>query len=190
MIGAGRSSRIPLLIAAVASGTAGWMGFNHTISAITLDTLASLPASTEEADPRIVIVEIDDASLDALGERWPIARSTWARLLKRLDGFGPRSIGIDAVFAEPSDSSAQRLVAQLRPESSDTLQQQLDGLGDLIAPDEALAEVLGSSDRFVLGTFLSESGVPSPAPVTQTLPRGLGPMASQFDRGPNPSKRF
>ncbi len=59
--------------------------------------LRSLPPTP--ATGEVVIVEIDDRSLAALG-RWPWPRRTVADLLDRLGGLGPRAVGIDVLFAE------------------------------------------------------------------------------------------
>lgn len=48
--------------------------------------------------PDIVIVAIDDTSIDALG-RWPWRRAVHAALLDRLQG--ARAVGLDLIFAEP-----------------------------------------------------------------------------------------
>ncbi|MNX40364.1 Alkaline phosphatase synthesis sensor protein PhoR [compost metagenome] len=50
------------------------------------------------ADPDIMIVAIDDASIDALG-RWPWRRAVHAALLDRLSS--ARAVGLDLIFAEP-----------------------------------------------------------------------------------------
>ncbi|MDG9969059.1 CHASE2 domain-containing protein [Achromobacter mucicolens] len=55
------------------------------------------------ADPDILIVAIDDASIDALG-RWPWRRAIHAALLDRLTG--ARAVGLDLIFAEPDKINA------------------------------------------------------------------------------------
>ncbi|MDH0091514.1 CHASE2 domain-containing protein [Achromobacter mucicolens] len=55
------------------------------------------------ADPDILIVAIDDASIDALG-RWPWRRAIHAALLDRLTG--ARAVGLDLIFAEPDKVNA------------------------------------------------------------------------------------
>jgi len=58
-----------------------------------------------EPDPRIVIVDIDERSLAALG-RWPWKRSLLADLLERIfDRQGALLAGVDLILAEPDDSS-------------------------------------------------------------------------------------
>ena len=53
------------------------------------------------ADERILIVEIDDASLSEIG-RWPWPRARHAALLRRLAEARPLAIGYDVLFLEPS----------------------------------------------------------------------------------------
>jgi adenylate cyclase len=56
-------------------------------------------------DPRVVIVDIDERSLQAEG-RWPWGRDKVARLVERLfDDYKATVVGFDIVFAEPDDSS-------------------------------------------------------------------------------------
>lgn len=56
-----------------------------------------------EADKRIVIVAIDEKTLDALG-RWPIRREYYAQLLDTAKE--ARVVGIDIIMAERSDDDA------------------------------------------------------------------------------------
>ncbi|RTT36029.1 CHASE2 domain-containing protein, partial [Pseudomonas paraeruginosa] len=63
-------------------------------------------------DPRILIVAIDDRSLESLG-RWPWPRSVHAELLERLSAAGARSVLLDVIFSEPSaDPDNDRQLAQ------------------------------------------------------------------------------
>lgn len=55
------------------------------------------------ADPDILVVAIDDASIEALG-RWPWRRAVHAALLDRLKG--ARAVGLDLIFAEPDTVNA------------------------------------------------------------------------------------
>jgi adenylate cyclase len=64
-------------------------------------------------DERIVIIDIDEASQAELGQ-WPWPRSTLADLVDRLfDDYGIRVLGLDALFAEAEETSAERLIAEL-----------------------------------------------------------------------------
>ncbi|TFE30776.1 CHASE2 domain-containing protein [Cohnella luojiensis] len=62
-------------------------------------------AADNQPDPRIVVVTVDDASLDALG-RFPWDRAVYAPFLVNLNQAGniPKAIAFDIVFSEQSDS--------------------------------------------------------------------------------------
>lgn len=53
----------------------------------------------------VVIVAIDDESLEALG-RWPWPRDYHAQLLERINQGNPSAIGMDIIFAEKSEQDA------------------------------------------------------------------------------------
>ncbi len=112
-----------------------------------------LQRGVREASPDIVIVAVDNVSLEQFG-RWPWPRGLMAQLLDRLDAANPSVIGFDIV---QSESGADR--------DLDLLHQRLTGIDDRTwktveraldqgaADDERLAEVLRSSGRAVLGYF-------------------------------------
>lgn len=56
-------------------------------------------------DERILLVEIDDASLREIG-RWPWPRSVHVGLLQRLAAAKPLAVGYDVLFTEPSADDA------------------------------------------------------------------------------------
>lgn len=59
-------------------------------------------------DPQVVVVAIDDSSLQALGG-WPLQRSVYAQLLKRLahPEHKPRGIAFDLLFLDPSPDDTE-----------------------------------------------------------------------------------
>jgi adenylate cyclase len=59
-----------------------------------------------------VIVVIDEKSLSELG-RWPWPRTTIAKLVDVLKGYGAKAVGFDIVFAEPDENSSMKAVAEL-----------------------------------------------------------------------------
>jgi CHASE2 domain-containing sensor protein/signal transduction histidine kinase len=67
-----------------------------------------------QSDPQIVVVAIDDQSLDALGG-WPLQRSVYAQLLSQLApaAHKPRVVGFDLLFLDPSPFDAA-LAQQMR----------------------------------------------------------------------------
>ncbi|MFO1417106.1 MAG: EAL domain-containing protein [Methylotetracoccus sp.] len=62
---------------------------------------------------QVAIVAIDPASLEAIG-RWPWSRRIHAQLLDRLTALGVKAVGMDLVFAEPTnnDPDADQILAQ------------------------------------------------------------------------------
>lgn len=56
-------------------------------------------------DPRLLIVAIDDASLQQLGQ-WPWPRATHARLLDRLTQAGAGRVALDLMLSEPDRRDA------------------------------------------------------------------------------------
>src|SRR5689334_2714479 len=71
---------------------------------------ATLPGTL---DPRIVIVDIDDPSLQALGQ-WPWGRDQLARLTTEImERQQARVLGFDVLFVEPDASSGLEALRQL-----------------------------------------------------------------------------
>lgn len=69
-----------------------------------LDALIRQRAATRTADPRILVVDIDDFSLQALSEeagKWPWPRSLHAELLEYLLAQKPKAVLFDVLFSEP-----------------------------------------------------------------------------------------
>lgn len=52
-------------------------------------------------DPRLIIIAIDDESIQRIGQ-WPWPRAVFAEALERLNMYHPAAVGIDVLFAEPS----------------------------------------------------------------------------------------
>src|SRR5579871_5525702 len=56
---------------------------------------------------RVVLVTIDDASLQLLG-RWPWSRAVLARLVNQLNSAGASVVGLDILLAEPQTEDADK----------------------------------------------------------------------------------
>ena len=112
-----------------------------------------LQRGVRAASPDIVIVAVDDASVEQFG-RWPWSRGLMAQLLDRLDTANPSVIGLDIVESESGTDRDLGLLRQRLTGIDDrtwkTVQRALDqGAAD----DERLAEALRSSRRVILGYF-------------------------------------
>ena len=68
-------------------------------------------------DERIVIIDIDEASQLELGQ-WPWPRNTLAAIVDQLfDDYGIAVLGLDVLFAEAEETSAERVIAELASSS-------------------------------------------------------------------------
>ena len=63
--------------------------------------LKDIPANTEN----IVLVDIDDDSIDKLG-RWPWPRSQIVKAINKISEAGPKLIGLNIMYSEPEESNA------------------------------------------------------------------------------------
>lgn len=101
---------LALLLAALAFGLAA-SGWTWRGDRVVYDF--ALTAWSRPPPPDIVIVAIDDASIDAIG-RWPWPRAVHSTLLDKLSQAQPRAIGLDLILSEADPDPAQdRLLAQV-----------------------------------------------------------------------------
>ena len=63
-----------------------------------------LPSLPPTAD--LVVVEVDDRALAALGERWPLSRATWAKAFQALAAHRPNAVVVDVLFDAPESRDA------------------------------------------------------------------------------------
>ena len=57
-------------------------------------------ANETNADPRILFVGIDDATIAAVNQRWPFNRAIHGQVLSWLDSEEPGVVGWDVIFSE------------------------------------------------------------------------------------------
>lgn len=144
-----RTSRSGLWLTVVLAALAAVLGSLNglgRVDQILYDRAVTLTG--RNADPEILIVAIDDASIDTLG-RWPWRRAIHAALLDRLQG--ARAVGLDLIFAEgdtvnPNDD--QILADSIRRNGHTVLPIVLDHLNNpssIAAPIPALAQAAAST---------------------------------------------
>jgi adenylate cyclase len=93
------------------------------------------------SDLKVIVVDIDRASIDALGT-WPWPRETMARIVEAVATGRPAAIAIDVLFAEPDDRSPAALARRL---GSVTGRAEISTLGEgLPDGDKRLARAIGS----------------------------------------------
>ncbi len=153
------------------------IGLISRLDNIIYDTRLSL-AMPGGVDPRIVILDIDERSLDktALG-RWPWRRDKISALLKKLfDEFGIVIVGFDVVFAEPDESSGLPVLDKLakgRLKDLGQFQSALNELRPELDYDGIFAKTL-KGRPVVLGYYFNseEDAVQSGAIPEPVLPAG------------------
>jgi CHASE2 domain-containing sensor protein len=96
----------PVVAVAIAIGItlAAWAGLSANVFFATQLRLSDALFPGAEADPRIVVVEIDDRSIARVGQ-WPWDRDVHAELVDRLSADGARLIGYDVTFGSTSSGS-------------------------------------------------------------------------------------
>ena len=100
-------------------------------------------------DDRVVIVDIDEKTLQTIGA-FPFPRDRYAALVDRLSAGGARVVAFDAAFPTPGSNSARQVL--------DTLQAGL-GPGTPLSVRKKIAELEGASDQdAVFADSLKRSG--------------------------------
>lgn len=120
----------------------------------TFDILLRLHPRVYDPNLPVRIVDIDDASLERLGQ-WPWPRTVVAELVDRLTDAGAAVIAFDIVFAEPDRTSPAR-VLDLWPQTGAVaeLRARIEELPD---HDDVLANAIGQSN-VVTGYAMSHVG--------------------------------
>ncbi|MGH9545047.1 MAG: CHASE2 domain-containing protein [Terriglobales bacterium] len=141
--------------------------FLQNIELRTLDLRFAL-RGTRPHDDRIVIVGIDERTLQKLGS-FPLPRKSYARLVQSLSHAGARVIAFDATFPTPESNSAldalHRLQAEITPGAPQSLLKKIRDLEAASDQDAQLAAALKQSGNVVLGhLFLDEERARSSDP--------------------------
>jgi adenylate cyclase len=126
-------------------------------------------------DPRVVIVDIDEASLAAEGQ-WPWPRQKIAALTDALfDDYGIRALGFDVLFGEPERNAELRLIDELAtgPLAGDTERLvQLSEIRHRHEGDRVLSESLIARD-VVLGYVFKQRPGAAERAESGELPAGV-----------------
>lgn len=110
------------------------------------------------ASPQIVIVAVDDTSLEKLG-RWPWSRAVIAELLQRLVAADAAAVGFDIVQSEATAAvNVDALRARLPTVDDDTWAAVRRELNQGSPEDRLLTDAVRASARTVLGYFFDFSG--------------------------------
>src|SRR6202167_2543249 len=110
----------------------------------------------EQTSHPVVIVDIDEDSLKAIGQ-WPWPRTTIADLVTRIAQLGAAAIGFDVIFAEPDRMSPAVAEQSFRGIDADTRAK----LDSLPSNDAVLADAIRNS-RVVVGEAGTATSTPTP----------------------------
>jgi adenylate cyclase len=126
-------------------------------------------------DPRVVIVDIDQQSQEALGH-WPFPRFYFARLLDNIREDGGRVVAFDITFSQADETAKplEKLSAQLAEQkklgqpANPAIVAQIDALRKEYDYDQQFADAIQRFGRVVLGNYFL---------YTQTDMQGVTPQA-------------
>ncbi|OQY58827.1 MAG: serine/threonine protein kinase [Desulfobacteraceae bacterium 4572_88] len=121
----------------------------------------------------IVIVDIDDESIDKLG-RWPWPRSRIAEGIRKISAEEPKVIGLNIIYTEPQDSESLRELKYLTEELTRIRREQVESQGTApeflfetiqairesrkkLDNDSKLAQAIEESGKVVLPVYFKES---------------------------------
>ena len=135
---AGQGRLVAVLATMVLVLCHGWLGESYwePVRYGVFDTYQSMAPRQVQVLP-VVIVEIDEASVTALGQ-WPWPRTRLARLIEATHQLGALAIGLDMLMPEADRLSPDVFMAE-RPDVSPALRHEL---GKLPSNDTLLAETL------------------------------------------------
>lgn len=165
-------------VVALVSGALAWLATaNQRLSMVDNPIYdQALRLVAPPVDDRILIVEIDEPSLQALG-RWPWPRNEHARLLDVVSQYRPKAIAYSVLFLDESPQDAQLSQAMIRaaPVYLPALTEQ-DAMGRTIAQQfpppmlEAAAARFGSVELMPDNDGVVRKMPPIPADKSNALP--------------------
>lgn len=133
------------------AGTAFTDRLIERLDFLAYDLRYQLVAPRVEADNPIVIVDIDESSLEEQG-RWPWRRERIADLLAALQEAGALVVGFDVLFSEPERNPAT-VVEERLGDDDERLRERLADIEEAVDGDRLLADQIGEGDT-VLGFIM------------------------------------
>jgi serine/threonine-protein kinase len=133
-----------------------------------------------EAPSDIVIVDIDNDSIDKLG-RWPWPRSLIAKGVAKINSANPKVIGLNLILSEPEQNNGLLEIGKLEAMFNQTLAMKTgpDGEAFLNAMketeqrldnDKQLAEAIRTSGKVILPSFFKTSAAATDTPADDNSP--------------------
>lgn len=149
----------------------GAIPYQDTLRNLSFD-LYQIMVPRERVSAPVVIVDIDEASLNKLGQ-WPWPRSLMAKLLDRIDQMQPAALAFDIIMPE-ADRSSPCQIMQYIPDINSKLVKQI---CDIPSNDALFAKALKKSNA-VLGVAGIEGEVHTAVRAAPMLTIGDDPRAN------------
>lgn len=130
--------------------------FLHRVEGMLYDIrlLATLPESPRQFEEQVIIVDIDEKSMNEQG-RYPWSRSKVAKLVESLMDAGVVVVGFDVFFSEAERNPVEQIL--LKNQALDShLNQQIQNLAPSVDADNIFAETLKNSEA-VLGVLFDNT---------------------------------
>ena len=166
--------------------------FVKSISYISFDLYQKI-FPLEKKDSNVVIIDIDEKSLDYFGQ-FPWNRGVFAKIIEKVSETKPKAIGFDVFFTEKDKQSPEEIIKTYNITSNEVI----DHLQNIQGPDEifrkqleaskSVIAVLGSNvssqqtyvnneryNRTAKARFLSKGG--DPKEFTYSFPHSIGSLA-------------
>lgn len=129
----------------------------QAIRLLAFDLYQRMAPAEALAESPVIVVDIDEASLKAIGQ-WPWPRTVMAELARKLGEAGAGAIAFDVLFSEPDQSSPEEVIKRLPPEQAALVAA---SIGSGPTHDSIFAAALAATPS-VLGLSLSGDGSPLP----------------------------
>ncbi len=118
------------------------------------DFSSNIIASEENSKSSVVVVDIDEKSLDYMGQ-WPWSRVILAKLIHNINSANPSSIGLDIIFPETDKTSPNNMIEFYKKYFGTNVS--VKGLPkNLLDSDEVFTRVLSNS-KTTLAVYLSNT---------------------------------
>jgi adenylate cyclase len=135
--------------------------FMTALNGTVYDHMIRMGWHTKPINPKVVIIDIDDASVQKEG-RWPWPRDKMARLIDQLKEYGVVTVALDIVMSEPEVNYALGLKNKVKalpnqsPEEKQQLTDSLDKIAQEVDNDTIFTEAL-SGYNVVLSFLLHDN---------------------------------
>ena len=110
----------------------------------------------DEDGSHVVVVDIDEKSLNALGQ-WPWPRVVVAKLMQKINALNPSTIGIDIIFPEKDRTSPKEI--SLFYKKFFDINNSIAGIPEYLQDNDVIFADVLKSTRSVMSIYLSEQKV-------------------------------